>query len=158
MIFATVGTSPDGFDRLVRGVDAIAPALGEPVTAQVGHGEYIPENINWFRFTDKEEIHELYRTASVVVAHAGAGTLSTALSYERPVVILPRREERGEHNDDHQTELATALSDRPGVQVVSETDELNSAIERARSESPDSVSTDRSLVQFLSGYINEVDT
>jgi len=158
MIFVTVGTNPHGFDRLIRGVEAIAPELTEPIQAQIGHGEYVPENIDWLRFTSEEEIHELYRNASVVVAHAGAGTLLTALSYERPVVILPRRVERGEHNDDHQIELATALSDRPEVQVVSETDELKSAIERARSKSPSSMNMDRSLTQFLSGYIDEVDT
>lgn len=158
MIFVTVGTSPHGFDRLVRGVDAIAPEFDEPIRAQIGHGEYVPENIDWLRFTSEEEIHELYRNASVVVAHAGAGTLLTALSYERPVVVLPRREERGEHNDDHQIELATALSDRPKVQTISETDELKQAVERARSQSTSSTNRDQSLVRFLSGYLNKIDT
>jgi hypothetical protein len=61
MIFLTVGTGPDGFDRLVRGVDAVAPELDERVRAQIGRGEYLPEHLDWFRFTSEAAVHDLYR-------------------------------------------------------------------------------------------------
>lgn len=159
MMFVTVGTGPFGYDRLVRGVDDIATEFEEPIRAQIGHGSYVPENMDWFRFTSEDEIRELYRAASAVIAHAGAGTLLSALSRQKPVVVLPRREEQGEHNDDHQIELADALRDRPDVFVISCTDELKPAIDRARSYSGDSSTRvgDDSLVQFLSGYIDELD-
>lgn len=157
MIFVTVGTGPQGFDRLVRGVDAIAPELEEPIRAQVGRGEYVPENLDWFRFTSEEAIHELYRAATVIVAHAGAGTLLTALSYEKPIVVFPRREHHNEHNDDHQVELADALRERPDVFVVTDTDELKLAVERARSQSGSSVTGDDSLVRFLRTYIDDIE-
>lgn len=159
MMFVTVGTGPDGYDRLLRGVDDVAPEFDEPIRAQIGGGNYIPENIDWFRFTSEEEIQDLYRTATVVIAHAGAGTVLTALSYETPLVLLPRREKHGEHNDDHQMELANALRDRPDVFVVLTTDELKSAIDRARSYSGESTvqKGGDSLVRFLSGYLDKLD-
>lgn len=157
MMLATVGTGPQGFDRLIRGVDAIAPELDESITAQIGRGEYEPENIEWFRFTSEEEIHELYRAATVVIAHAGAGTLLTAFSYDTPVIVVPRREQRGEHYDDHQMEIATALENHRGIQVVLETDDLKPAVERARAYSGIMALSDRSLVQFLSKYINRLE-
>jgi UDP-N-acetylglucosamine transferase subunit ALG13 len=152
-----VGTGPDGFDRLIRGVDAIAPAFEEEIRAQIGRGEYVPENVEWFRFVSEDEIHDLYRSASVVIAHAGAGTLLTALSYGKPIVVLPRTEHRGEHNDDHQMELATALRDRPGVHPISDTDELEPAIRRAQSHDGAPVERDRSLVRFLESHLGDLD-
>ena len=159
MMFVTVGTGPDGYDRLLRGVDDVAPEFDEPIRAQIGGGNYIPENVDWFRFTSEEEIHDLYRTATAVIAHAGAGTVLTALSYEKPIVLLPRREKHGEHHDDHQIELANALRDRPDVFVISSTKELKPAIDRARSRSDESTvqKEGESLIRFLSGYINRLD-
>jgi len=156
MMFVTVGTGPHGFDRLVRGVDAIATSYDKRMRAQIGRGDYIPRHLDWFRFTDEDEIHDLYRTATVVIAHAGAGTLLTALSYGKSIVVLPRRGQHGEHNDDHQRELATALADRSGVFVVWDTDELRPAVDQARRQSNDSSDGDASLTRFLANYINDL--
>lgn len=158
MMFVTVGTGPRGYDRLVRGVDAIAPEFDEEIQVQIGRGDYVPDNVDWFRFTSEDAIHKLYRTANVVIAHAGAGTLLTALSYEKPIVVLPRREKHGEHNDDHQIELADALRDRPDVFVIDTTDELKPAVEKARSHPGGSTTQSESLVQFLSEYIDTLES
>ena len=157
MILLTVGTGPDGFDRLVRAVDDIAPEIDEPIRAQIGRSEYIPANIEWFRFTSEDEIQELNRTASVVISHAGAGALLTARSYEKPVIIVPRRTEYGEHTDDHQMEIAAALQDHPAVFPVTDINELKQELDRARSHSGGTWTQDNSLMRFLSGYIEEVE-
>lgn len=157
MIFVTVGTGPDGFDRLVRGVDSIAPDIEESIRAQIGRGEYIPENIEWFRFTSEDEIQELYRNATVVISHAGAGTLLTARSYEKPVVIVPRRKELNEHTDDHQMEIATALRDHQAVTIVTNMGDLKPVVDQARSHSGGSWTRDNSLTRFLSEYLKEIE-
>lgn len=157
MIFVTVGTRDGGFDRLVRGVDAIASEFQEPIRAQIGDGDYIPENLDWFRFTSEEEVDELYRAASVVVAHAGAGTLLTARSYDKPTVVLPRRRQHGDHNDDHQLELANALRDRPEVFVIRDPNELKPVLDRARSQPDGSTARKNSLVPFLAEYLDDIE-
>lgn len=157
MIFVTVGTGPSGFDRLIRMVDDIATDLDGSFRVQIGNGEYVPENVDWFRFMPDSEILELYCEASVVVAHAGAGTILTALSHESPVVLVPRRERYDDVFDDHQLELTNALSGRKDVFVVTETDDLKTAIETARSQSVESVGDNNSLINFLEGYINELE-
>lgn len=157
MIFVTVGTGDRGFDRLIRAVDRNSSEINEPIRAQIGRGEYTPINIDWFRFTSEEEIHTLYRTASVVVAHAGAGTLLTALSYQKPIVVLPRREKFKEHNDDHQMQLANALQGRPDVFVILNTDQLKSAIKDAQSASGGGATQNDSLDRFLSEYLSDIE-
>lgn len=156
MMFVTVGTDPRGFDRLVRSVDEIATDYDDRIHAQIGCGDYIPENLEWSRFIDEDEIHELYRAATVVIAHAGAGTLLDALSYHKPIVVLPRQERHDEANDDHQRELARALADHPAVFVIWDTNELGTTLNRARRQSGGSGGRDDSLNRFLANYIDSI--
>lgn len=133
MIFVTVGTREDSFDRLIRRVEELAPELDHEINVQIGHTDYEPdgENVEWFRFTDEETIQRLYATADIVVAHAGAGTVLTALANEKPLVLVPRYDRYDEHENDHQLDLAEALEDRPAIFVVYDIDDLEENIASA---------------------------
>ena len=106
MIFVTVGTQLP-FDRMVRTIDqwAGARSYGE-VFAQIGPAKYRPKNIPWAEFLDADECRRKIEQADVVVAHAGMGSILTALELGKPIVIMPRLSALGEHRNDHQ--LATA--------------------------------------------------
>lgn len=131
MIFVTVGTHDQQFDRLLSEMDLLSPQLDEEVVAQTGHSSYHPSNMEWFDFVSEAKVNDYYENASVIVGHAGAGTILTALSYEKPLVLVPRRKEHGEHLDDHQLELTGALQNQDGVFVVESSDNLATAIDSA---------------------------
>lgn len=109
MIFVTVGTHYASFDRLIKKMDEIALNLDDEVIMQIGHTDYKPKNAKWFKFLDMKDIHDLYKKADVIISHAGAGTLIECLSYEKPLIIVPRLKKFNEHIDDQQIELAEAL-------------------------------------------------
>jgi UDP-N-acetylglucosamine transferase subunit ALG13 len=64
------------------------------------------------------------KEAELVVAHAGMGSIITALRYQRPLLIMPRRAALGEHRNDHQVATAKWLIDRPGIEVAWDESEL----------------------------------
>jgi UDP-N-acetylglucosamine--N-acetylmuramyl-(pentapeptide) pyrophosphoryl-undecaprenol N-acetylglucosamine transferase len=70
------------------------------------------------------ELMRLARDSDVVVTHAGAGTIVDLLRIGVCPVVVPRRRARGEHVDDHQSELAWLLR-RRGIAHVREADELD---------------------------------
>jgi UDP-N-acetylglucosamine transferase subunit ALG13 len=107
MIFVTVGNT-DPFDRLIRAVDSWIQAREQTVQvfAQIGDGEYIPRHCEYARFLTPLQFQERFREAPFVLSHAGMGTIITALEYQKPLIILPKRAELGEQRNDHQ--LATA--------------------------------------------------
>ncbi len=106
MIFVTVGAQTS-FDRLVRTMDEWAASEHrEDVEAQIGPGEYIPQHLRWSRFMPPREFRAKMAEASGIVAHAGIGTVLTALDLQKPLLVLPRMCARGETRNDHQ--LATA--------------------------------------------------
>lgn len=119
MIFVTVGNHNQGFDRLIKKMDEIAGKTDEPVIMQIGHTAYKPVNAEYFSFLESfEEILRLNREARVVVSHAGAGSIITALKEKTPVIVVPRLKRYDEHMNDHQLEIAKAMSENKNVTVI----------------------------------------
>ncbi len=159
MIFATVGTHYQGFERLIKKMDEIAGRISDEIIMQIGFTQYEPKNAKWFRFLEKEEdILELYKKADIIVAHAGAGTLLTALSFGKPLVVVPRLKKFGEHVDDQQLELAEALESMGKAISVYDVEELENAIKRAMSMKYRPIKRNKKLVNFLKEYLRGIET
>ncbi|MBI1402051.1 MAG: glucuronosyltransferase [Porphyrobacter sp.] len=117
MIIVTVGMQL-GFDRLIAAVDALAPGLGMPVIAQTGKGSYRPQHMEARASIAPAEFEALVGEARLIVAHAGIGTVLTAARCRKPIVLVPRRAELGEHRNDHQLATVRKLAGRPGILVA----------------------------------------
>jgi UDP-N-acetylglucosamine transferase subunit ALG13 len=106
MIFVTVGTQLP-FERLVQAVDAWAavhPSV--QVLAQVNSGSYLPQHVQTVPGLAPAQFAQHFAAARVVVAHAGMGTIISALDVGKPLVLLPRLAALGEHRNDHQVGTA----------------------------------------------------
>lgn len=130
MIFVTVGGQLP-FDRMVDVVDAWAAQPGRPpVFAQVGATQRPPNHVEWARSLPPEAFRRKVAEADVLVAHAGMGTILTALEAGTPLVVMPRRADRGEHRNDHQVATARALREIAGISVADDEGELRDLLDR----------------------------
>lgn len=127
MILVTVGMQL-GFDRLIRAVDELAPTLDMPVVAQTGKGTYQAKNIKTMEGIPPHEFDALIAQTSLIVAHAGIGTVLTAQRFRKPILLFPRRAALGEHRNDHQLATVAQLKGRPGVIVIEDESELAEGI------------------------------
>lgn len=118
------------FARLVRKMDAIAAGTGERVVVQAGLSRTVPQHCEHFAFRPRDEIVALVAEARVVVTHAGIGSVIDALKAGRPLVVVPRLRRFGEHNNDHQLDLARAVERRGWGRMVKEIDELDALCAR----------------------------
>lgn len=125
MILVTVGTQLP-FDRLIAAVDDLAPSLDQPVLAQIGKSDYRPRNIKVERFIAADRFYRLVEEASLIISHAGIGTVLTAQRMGKPVILFPRLAANREHRNDHQLATVNALRGRPGIYVAVDVDELKS--------------------------------
>ena len=133
VIFVTVG-SQTPFDRLVRAIDGWIQGLGSDapkVFVQIGNGSYEPQSTTWTRQLPPRDFRQQCQEANLIIAHAGMGTVLTAMQFARPLVVLPRRARLHETRNDHQLATASWLSQRPGIWVAMEEGELPKAIEQA---------------------------
>ena len=134
MIFVTVGANTP-FDRLVRCVDEWAATLeGEGVVAQIGETEFRPQHCEWTHRLAPAEFSQALRDARVVIAHAGMGTILSALEVGVPILVMPRRAALHEMRNDHQLATAGRLGERGLVNVA-----LDETMLRERLEDLDSL-------------------
>ena len=105
MIFVTVGEQLP-FDRLVRTVDQCGSIKGQEIFAQIGETDLRPSSIEYKNFLDPDVFKQKFLAAELIVAHAGMGTIITALELGKPLIVMPRQAALGEHRNDHQ--FATA--------------------------------------------------
>lgn len=130
MIFVTVGAQMP-FDRLVAAVDRWAELRNRTdIYAQIGESGLQPHHIQWSRFDAPAEFRRLVEEADVVVAHAGMGTILTALELGKPILVMPRRAALRETRSDHQVATARQLSLQGLVNVAWDEHELVEKLDR----------------------------
>lgn len=124
MIFVTVGTQGH-FDRLVRTVDEWAGKHGRTdVFAQTGPSDLIARHIRAEQFIDPAKFRKLVESASLVIAHAGMGSIITALELGRRIIVMPRRASLGEQRNDHQIATARRFAQQGRIEVAFDEREL----------------------------------
>ena len=160
MIFVTVGTQLP-FERLVAAVDEWAGrATPRPdVLAQVGAGRLDYPNMRCVRALDGSRYAEVIAQAELMIAHAGTGSILTALDRGVPVIVMPRDHRQAEHRDDHQSQTARQLEKMGLASVAWNASDLPELIEAALARSDeDRPSRQRSteLVDYIRSYLQVV--
>jgi UDP-N-acetylglucosamine transferase subunit ALG13 len=133
MIFVTVGTALP-FNRLVAAADALATR--EPVLVQCGVSSVRLRYAERVPFLPFDEVARLMREARVVVAHAGAGSVVTALLEKRCPIVVPRRHALGEAVDDHQVAFAERLAQLGLARLVPDPADLPAAVDDPGNAAP----------------------
>jgi UDP-N-acetylglucosamine transferase subunit ALG13 len=129
VIFVTVGTDLP-FNRLVRAVDQWAQSTStNDVFAQIGDTDWQPSHIGWCNFLQPPEFTRRFAEAEVVVAHAGMGTILSALQWEKPLLVMPRRASLGEQRNEHQLATAHHLSELDKINVAMDEIELRASLD-----------------------------
>lgn len=132
MIFATVGSQMP-FDRMVNALDQWAGSVRSPIDilAQIGNSSCLPQNVRHVRSLSPAEFRSTVERADVIVAHAGMGSVLTALEFGKKLVVMPRRGMLRETRNDHQVATAMWLKSKPGVFVALDESVLGAVIEQA---------------------------
>lgn len=130
MIFVTVGTELP-FERLVRVVDDWAREHGRTdVFAQIGRTDWRPSFIPCAEFLEPSEFNRHFAQATTIVSHAGMGTILSALRFEKPILVMPRRARLGEQRNEHQLATARRLLELDKIHVALDEHELLQRLDR----------------------------
>lgn len=131
MIFVTVGTHEQPFDRLVSYIDGLVEAgtITEEVFIQIGFSTYEPKHCKWSKLLPHKEIKELVDNARIIITHGGPASFMMALQGGKIPIVVPRRSQYAEHVNDHQVAFGKEVAHRCGnIIFVEEMDQLADAI------------------------------
>jgi beta-1,4-N-acetylglucosaminyltransferase len=125
MIFVTVGTGK--FDSLIEEIDKASPHLKEKIIAQIGDGEYLPKNIEYFRF--EQSLEGYYKKSRLIISHGGAGTIYELLGKGKRIIAIANLN----RTDSHQEDILKALSEQNNLIWCKKAQEIKEAIKKSDS-------------------------
>ena len=122
MIFVTVGTHEQPFDRLVGYIDQMKEkqVITEEVVVQTGFCTYVPRNCVWKNMFSYEDMIKNMERARIIITHGGPSSFITALQLGKIPIVVPRQRRYHEHVNDHQLQFAKEVAERNGNLVVVE--------------------------------------
>lgn len=119
MIFVTVGTHEQAFNRLVEGIDELKHdgTIDEEVVVQTGYSTYRPKYCESKDFFTYQEMVEYVREAHIVITHGGPSSFIMPLQIGKVPIVIPRQKKFGEHVNDHQV-IFTAQVEKRNKNII----------------------------------------
>lgn len=114
MIFVTVGTHEQQFNRLIKKIDQLKKdnVILEEVFMQIGYSTYQPNYCVYEKFLSYEKMNEMYKCADIIVTHGGPASFMKALEIKKMPIVVPRQEKFHEHVNNHQVEFVKLVEKR----------------------------------------------
>lgn len=131
MIFVTVGTHEQPFDRLIQEVDKLKGEgqIEDEVIIQTGYSMYKPKYCKWSRLIPYEEMEINIANADIVITHGGPASFIAPLQVGKIPVVVPRQKKFGEHVNDHQLEFCRQVESRlRNIILIEDVSKLNECI------------------------------
>lgn len=131
MIFVTVGTHEQQFNRLVECVDKLAEIIEEEIVVQTGFSTYEPKYCKWKKLFPYKEMERYVAEARIVITHGGPSSFIAPLQLGKIPIVVPRKKEFDEHVNNHQVYFCNQVSERMGaIYIVDDIEKLPSVIEK----------------------------
>ena len=129
MIFVTVGTHEQQFNRLVEYMDKWAAEHDENVIMQTGYSTYEPKHCEWDKLFPYQKMVEMVNEARVVITHGGPSSFIMPLQIGKTPIVVPRMKKYDEHVNDHQLLFCHQVADRVGnIILVDDVDQISNTI------------------------------
>lgn len=133
-LFVPLGTQKFPFGRLITALNEL-----------VDKGVYAPEEIvmqstmypvepkfKHVGLIPADEFNCYMQEAEVVITHSGVNSIISCMQLGKPLVVVPRLHEYGEHVDNHQVEIAELMATKYDVLTLMDMNDLEATINAAR--------------------------
>jgi len=114
MLFVTVGTHEQQFNRLMEAVEELKnnQVNDEDIVIQTGYSTYMPKNCRCQEFMTYPEMNEHIRNARIVITHGGPASFVAPIQIGKVPIVVPRKKDYKEHVNDHQVHFVGRYYER----------------------------------------------
>ncbi|BAK27813.1 multidrug MFS transporter [Streptococcus gallolyticus subsp. gallolyticus] len=159
MIFVTVGTHEQPFNRLIQEVDHLVETgvIKEEVFIQTGYSTYEPKFCQWSRLISFDQMSEFMQKADIIITHGGPATFMSAIANGKKPIVVPRQEKFGEHVNDHQIDFCEKVNSRfNNIYLVNNTNELRKLLTSGISFK--TLNGSKGNTNFISNFTKEINS
>lgn len=159
MIFVTVGTHEQPFNRLIQEVDHLVETgvIKEEVFIQTGYSTYEPKFCQWSRLISFDQMSEFMQKADIIITHGGPATFMSAIANGKKPIVVPRQEKFGEHVNDHQIDFCEKVNSRfNNIYLVNNTNELRKLL--TSDISFKTLNGSKGKTNFISNFTKEINS
>ena len=117
MIFVTVGTHEQPFNRLIQKVDKLKRdgVIKDDVIIQTGFSTYEPKYCQWSKLIPYQQMVKNVADARIVITHGGPASFIMPLQIGKTPIVVPRQHQYNDHVNDHQGEFTGNGAHRMGT-------------------------------------------
>lgn len=135
MIFVTVGTHEQPFNRIIEAVDKLKEnnIIKDDVFVQTGYSTYIPKHCDFEKFLTYDQMEFYAKESDIMITHGGPASIFLAYKYKKKPIVIPRDSKFKEHVDNHQILFSNRISNK--IIRLTDVENLEECIEIARKTS-----------------------
>lgn len=152
MIFVTLGTQDKPFKRLIDYFEN--SDINDEIIVQAGFTEYTSNKLKIYKYIGKDDFDKYIKEADYIVCHGGVGTIVNCLENDKKVLVVPRLSKYGEHQNDHQLQIASVYGQKGYILVMNDGDDIKEKLEELKTFKPKKfISNNKIFVSKLKKYI-----
>ena len=157
MIFVTVGTHEQQFDRLIKEVDRLKKEnlIQDEVFIQTGYSNYVPKYCEWEKIISYEKMNQMIEESDIIITHGGPATFMGVIAKGKVPIVVPRQKKFGEHVNDHQMEFVEKILNIYNLTVITNINKLFSCISDINEQQTTDLKTNNHL--FMENFIDMID-
>lgn len=159
MIFVTVGTHEQPFNRLVEEVDRLKKegVITDEVFIQTGFSTYEPQYCDWKKLISYSEMDNYMTRSDIIITHGGPATFMGAIAKGKKPIVVPRLEKFGEHVNDHQLDFAYQVKNRHNnIEVIEDIKTLQHFLKRDLRISKSTISNNKKFNEQLRQEVENI--
>lgn len=148
MIFVTVGTHEQQFNRLIKEIDQLKEKeiIKEEVFIQTGYSDYEPQFCQWKKFLKYNEMGIYIKKARIVITHGGPASFLSVLQQRKAPIVVPRKADFNEHVNNHQLDFAIKIKELGyKIYIVDNLIELGNVISNYQNDESEFVSNNQNF-------------
>lgn len=158
MIFVTVGTHEQSFERLIKKLDELVASgeITDEVIIQKGYTDYEPTHCKAKALIPAQDMAIYMQNADLVISHGGPATYMAAVASNKPTLVVPRLSKFQEHVNDHQLDFANKINKASdyNLTVVTDMDDLALRINEKLKGEDDSKLANSNTDHFVDQFTN----
>ena len=159
MILVLLGTIKLQFSRPLLEIENLCKhgIIKEKIIVQSGHTKYYSEYFEVIPFMKPDWLEKLIEESSIVITHAGTGSVLGAVRKNKKTIAVARYKELNEHVDDHQLDLLDEFSKKGYIIPWYKDDKLYELLQKIESFTPNIfISQKHKIIEYLINYIQDI--